>query len=109
MVALSDTLLASGCALHIEAIHGEELWLPNGEKIVAVREVEQDQILMGDTGPDARAKIVLRFRDEVAAKIGLTAILKTGDGRRWQAVRRQEAGFLTNDYELTELTKKDQA
>ena len=104
-------LLDSGCAAQIEAIHGEPVEIlsgPDAGKIfTAVREVESDQVLSTDLGIDPRGKIFLRFRGE--PQIGDQGRVQTDDGRKWNAVRRQESHFLTNDYELTEITAKDAA
>jgi hypothetical protein len=111
MQALSDQMLASGCARQIEAIHGEPVVVLEGpdagKTFTAVREIESDQILTTDLGIDPRAKIFLRFIDGTEPRIGLAGRLKTGDGKIWNAVRRQEANFLTQDFELTEVTAKD--
>jgi hypothetical protein len=107
MPALSDTLLAGGCAKHIEAIHGEAIQvlsgLDAGKYFNAVREIESDQILTTDLGEDARAKIIIRFIDGTEPRLGLAGQIKTDDGKKWNAVRRQEANFLTQDFELTEI------
>ena len=112
MGALSDILLAGGCALQIEAIHGERVevlsGLDAGKFFIGVREIMPDMMFPSEIATDPRAKIVLRFREASTPRIEKTGKLKTDDGRIWNAVRRQEAGFLTNDYELTEVTAKDQ-
>jgi hypothetical protein len=107
MPAISDRLLAGGCAQHIAAIHGEQIQVLSGPDagrfFTAVREVEADQILTTDLGIDPRGKIVLRFIDGTEPQLGLTGRVKTDDGKIWNAVRRQEANFLTQDFELTEI------
>lgn len=109
MASLSERMLAGGCALHVEAIHGEQVEILDGTDagkfFAAVREVESDQILSTELGIDPRAKIFLRFIGNPA--IGMTGRVKTDDGSIWNAVRRPEGAFLTNDYELTEVTNKD--
>ena len=111
MGALSDNLLAGGCALQSEAIHGQIVKVLDGpdagKSFPAVREVESDQILMTEHGPDPRAKIVLRFREAATPNLVDQGRVKMEDGSIWRAVRRQEAGFLTNDYELVEKVAKD--
>jgi hypothetical protein len=107
MPSLSETLLAGGCAQHIAAIHGERIQVLEGTDagkfFTAVREIEPDNILMTELGPDARAKIWLRFIDGTQPQLGSQGKVKTDDGRKWNAVRRNEATFLTSDYELTEI------
>jgi len=100
-------MLASGCAAHVAAIHGESVKVLSGpdagQWFVAVREIESDQILSTDLGDDPRAKIFLRFMEDSTPQLGMTGRVQTEDGRKWTAIRRQEAGFLTTDYELTEI------
>ena len=107
MGALSDIMLAGGCARQIEAVHGERVQVLDGpdagQFFTAVREVENDQILVTELGPDARAKIWLRFREDATPNIASQGTVQFDDGSKYRAVRRQEAGFLTNDYELTEI------
>lgn len=113
MPSLSETLLAGGCARHIDAVHGERIQILNGPDagnyFQAVIETENDQILATELGNDARAKIVMRFLGN-GPQLGMTGQIKRDDGSKYQAVIRQEAGFLTQDYELTEIVAdKDQA
>lgn len=107
MPALSDTLLAGGCARHIQAIHGDRVQVLDGPDagrfFDAVREIESDQILSTELGEDPRAKIFLRFIEGSEPQLGSQGKIKTDDGRKWNAIRRQEASFLTTDYELTEI------
>lgn len=104
MPAISDTLLTSGTASHIEAVHGERVQILDGPDagkwFIAVREVESDQVIT-DLGVDARSKIVLRFTKTPA--ITKQGTVKTDDNKIWKAVRRQEANFLTQDFELTQI------
>jgi len=112
MGALSDILLTGGCALHIEAIHGETITvldgLDAGRRFTAVRELDQDVMLMSELSEDRRAKIVLRFINGTTPRIEKTGKVQTENGQKWTATRRQEAGFLTDDFELVEITAKDQ-
>lgn len=107
MPSLSDRMLASGCAAQVAAIHGEQVEVLDGPDagrfFTAVREIESDQVLSTDLGLDPRAKIFLRFIEP--PRIGLAGKVKTDDGKRWNAVRRQEANFLTQDFELTEIVE----
>ena len=107
-MSLSDKMLASGCALHVEAIHGETILILTGpdagKPFTAVRETEQDMLLTTDIGADPRAKRMLRFRDiPVMPVITSQTRIKTEDGRIWTAVRNPNDGFLSTDYELTEV------
>lgn len=107
-MSLSDKMLAGGCALHVEALHGDVILILDGpdagKNFVAVREIEQDMILNTDLGADPRAKRMLRFRDVIPLpRINSQTRIKTEDGKIWTAVRNPGDGFLTVDYELTEV------
>ena len=82
MPALSDTMLAGGCAQHIEAIHGERVQVLDGPDagkwFSAVREIQGDQILTSDLGEDPRAKIFLRFIEGSEPQLGS---LRQGEDR----------------------------
>ena len=111
MPALSDTLLAGGCALHVEAIHGEPVvvlsGLDAGQTFTAVRENTSDlAVTFEGLGADLRAHRLLRFRNAVP-RLAPTDRLRTADGKTWTAVRAPQDGYLTTDFELTEVTAKD--
>lgn len=112
MRALSDTLLAGGCAPHVEAIHGETVRILSGQDagrpFIGVVETEADLVLNTDLGDDPRAKIMLRFRDGHVPRLDSQGVVQTADGKKWNAVRRQFGSFLTDDFELKEITDKDQ-
>lgn len=102
-------MLAGGCALHVEAIHGEPIFiltgLDAGRTFIGVRESEADMILTSELGPDPRAKRMLRFRDGAVPRLSLNDKLRTEDGKIWTAVRRPDDGFLTVDFELIEIVQ----
>lgn len=105
---ISDKMLASGCALHVEAIHGESILILDGpdagKPFQAVRETEQDMVINSDLGADPRAKRMLRFRDIIPLpRINSQTRIQTEDRKIWTAVRNPGDGFLTVDYELTEV------
>lgn len=109
-MSLSGKMLASGCALHVEAIHGETILvltgLDQGGTFTAVRETETDMVINSELGADPRAKRMLRFRDSMPVpRVSLSDRIKTADGKIWTAVRNPGDGFLTNDFELTEVVK----
>lgn len=99
-------MLDSGCARHVEAAHGESILILSGAEInntfTCVREVEQDIVINSELGEDRRAKIIIRFRSPVP-NIGAQDILQTADGKKWNAVRAPQDGYLTNDFELREI------
>lgn len=105
-------MLDAGCALHVEAAHGEVITVLSGadagKKFTAVRETEQDITLNSDFSPDPRAKRCLRFRDSSGVpNLNPTDKIQTADGKKWNAVKNPQSGFLTTDFELIEITKKD--
>ena len=110
-MGLSDIMLAGGCALHIEAIHGELVsilsGLDSGLSFMAVRENSQDIVLNDSGSLDPRAKRIIRFRDGNVPRLNAQDIVKTEDGKRWHAVKNPQAGYLTNDFELVEIIAKD--
>jgi hypothetical protein len=107
MGSLSDTLLADGCALHIESIHGEPIKILSGsdagKPFVAVRETESDEILASELGIDPRAKRILRFRAGQVPNLGSQDLIETDDGKKWKTIRRPDTGYLTVDFELVEI------
>lgn len=113
MGALSDTMLAGGAALHVEAVHGEPVLVltgaDKGKTFFAVRENASD-VVLGEGGPDVRAKRVIRFRDAVNNVPQLSAqdIVQTADGKKWRATKYPQDGYLSSDFELVEITQKDQ-
>lgn len=107
-MSLSDKMLASGCALHVEAFHGEPILiltgLDQGKTFTAVRETETDQLLTTDFGTDPRAKRVIRFRDgQPIPRISAQDKIQTEDGKKWTAVKAPQDGYLSTDFELTEI------
>lgn len=109
---ISDKMLAAGCALHVEAIHGEPILILDGtdagKSFMGVRETEQDMVINTDLGIDPRAKRMLRFREGMPLPvIAAQTRIKTEDGKIWTAVRNPGDGFLTVDYELIEFISKD--
>lgn len=109
-MGLSDKMLATGAALHIEAIHGEPILILDGpdagKTFIAVRETESDQVLTTDLGMDPRAKRIIRFREGVRLPvIKPQTRLQTEGGKIWTALQRPDDGFLTTDFELIEVVK----
>jgi hypothetical protein len=107
MPALSDLMLASGCALHIEATHGEWIEVLSGQdiglKFLCVKENDPDAILESQLGSDRRAKRFIRFRNGNVPRFGGQDQVRTEDGRKWNVVKSPQDGFLTSDFELREI------
>lgn len=107
--ALSDVMLADGgCAEHIEAWHGETIFVVSGtdagKTFTAVKEIEPDIILETDLGIDPRGKRVIRFREtQQIPNLASQDVVRTADGKTWNAVRKPGNQFLTVDFELKEI------
>ena len=112
-MGFTDEMLDDGCALHVEEAHGETIKVLSGAEagktFTAIRENEADAVLNSETGSiDPRAKRCLRFRDSAGVpKLSAQDIIQTGDGKKWRAVKNPQSGYLTTDFDLVEITKKD--
>ena len=112
MVSLSDIMLAGGAGTLIPALHGEPVTVLSGPSagmvFTAVIEIVPDEtISMDGMGMDRRAKRKISFFGNVPAMSGNTKI-KTGDGKRYLVVDDPQNGYLATEFELQELTTKDQ-
>jgi hypothetical protein len=109
MPAISDMLLAAGCAPSLEAIHGERILVLSGadagKTFIGIRENESDIVFDSQLGEDARPRRMIRF--VTAPALGRSDVIQTEDGKRWQATRAPGIAYLTTDFELAELTAKD--
>ncbi len=110
MRALSDTLLAGGCAVQLEAIHGEPVTVLQGpdagRTFIGVVETESDLILATELGNDPRGKLMVRFRPEQTPRIqSQCQVTRLSDGKKYNAVRQDFSAFLTNDFELKEIVE----
>lgn len=108
MGPLSDAMLDSGCARHIEVAHGEPIkvlsGLDAGKTFYAVKETESDVTLLTELGEDRRGKRILRFRDTTGVpRLASQDILQTADGHKWTAVRAPQDGYLTTDFEARQI------
>ena len=116
MPALSDTLLAAGAASHIEAVHGEPVFILSGpdagKTFLAVRENASDVVLDENLSPDPRAKRLIRFREgapQGVPRLSSQDRVQTCDGKQWYAVKYPQDGYLSSDFELVEIVNgKDQ-
>lgn len=115
-MGLSDTLLASGAALHVEAVHGERVLILTGQDkdkvFIATREIDSD-VVLNEPFFDARAKRLLRFRDVPGQSKSVPRLspqdrLQTEDGKVWFAVVYPQNSYLETVYELVEKLTKDQ-
>lgn len=112
MSSLAESLLSDGYG-SIESVHGETIAVLDGvdagKSFTAVQDLVEDFTLDELTGPDRRAKRVLRFRAGATSPV-LTSqdMIQTSNGKRWRVVKRPGNTFLTVDYELREVvTGKD--
>lgn len=109
MPSISETLLAGGNAVHLEAYHGEKIAILTGvdagKVFIAVKETEPDIILETVIGEDPRTKLIARFRTPNVPNLTSQDIVSTDDGKRWYAVRRPGDVFLTVDFELKEIVE----
>jgi len=105
-------MLSEGCAIHIDAIHGELVFVLSGvdagKTFIGVRENSSDITLDSEMMTDVRAKRLIRFRDRSVPRLAKNDIIKTEDGKRWHAIKSPQDGYLTTDFELVEITSKDQ-
>lgn len=111
MPALSDQLLAGGCASAIDALHGEPVTVLDGDDagktFRCVIENETDAILATDLGEDPRPKRIARFTVGQSPRLKSQNRLRTEDGKVWKATRMPGVAFLTVDFELLEVTELD--
>src|SRR6185312_11790898 len=107
-MSLSEKMLAGGCALRVEVFHGELILVltgaDKGKTFIAVRETESDQMIISDIGNDVRAKRVIRFRDgQPLPRLAAQDKVQSENGKRWSVVKAPQDGFLTTDFEVTEI------
>ena len=91
----------------VESLHGETVLVLTGadagKSFVCVRETESDVTFNTDLGLDPRAKRIIRFRDGLVPNLNSQDRIKTDDGKIWTTIRRPDAGYLTTDFELSEV------
>ena len=112
MASLSDTLLDSGCALHVEAAHSESVRILDGpdagKTAFAVKENMEDLTLSIPGESDPRAKRILRFRNSSGVPaINDGGLVETDDGRKWTAIRAPQNDYLFTDFIIMEKLPKD--
>jgi hypothetical protein len=110
--SLSDIMLGSGAGTLIPVLHGEPVTmlsgLDAGKVYNAVIEIVPDLTISGDgLGMDRRAKRKISFFGPVPRMKGNTK-LKTSDGKRYLAIDDPQNGYLATEFELQEITGKDQ-
>lgn len=109
MSSLAEKMLRRGCVKLIDAVHGEVVRVLSGadagKDFFGVVEVSSD-LVMTEGASDVRARIMLRFSGETP-NIGKEAVVRTGDGKRWRAIRANQNGYLSDDFELVEMTPRD--
>lgn len=107
MPSIGDQNLAVGCAVNVEAVHGETIrvlsGLDQGISFTAVKEIEADIEFETAVSLDVRGKRVVRFRDGAVPRLNSQDTVQTDDGKKWTAVRMPQNSFLTVDFELKEI------
>lgn len=106
-MSIAEKLLVDGYG-SIESVHGETVTVLGGvdagKVFTAVQDLVEDFTLDELTGPDRRAKRVLRFRaGATAPTLASQDHIRTSNGRVWKAVKCPGNTFLTVDYELREV------
>jgi hypothetical protein len=98
-------MLASGCAVCVESVHGEAILVISGPlaglRFTAVQELESDVVLDASLSIDPRAKRIVRFRMPNVPALSSQDVVQTEDGRRWYAIRKPGNQYLTVDFELS--------
>lgn len=98
----------------IDSIHGESIKVLTGLDAgksfrIMQNETENDVEFSGDFTPDPRAQRVMRFRDGTPVpRLDAADRIQTEDGKTWNAIRRPDSGYLSTDFNLSEVTAKDQ-
>jgi hypothetical protein len=113
MSSIADILTKASALPSLFAVHGETVsilsGLDVGKKFTAIQETGQDILIDEPFGSDRRGKRFLRFRDGAAKpRLADGDIIQTADGTRWRAVKAPQDGHQTTDYELSQITAKDQ-
>lgn len=107
MGGISERMLATGSALHAEALHGEPVavltGLDAGSTFQGVIETESDSVLSGMLGEDPRGKRMIRFRVGCVPRLSSQDKIKTSDNKTWRCVRNPNSSFLTVDFEMIEV------
>ncbi len=113
MGSLSDTMLQTGMMPCLESVHGETILVLSGDdagkSFTAINEIEPDINLESELLVDPRAKRILRFTDRPGNVPQLKKLdkFKTSDGKVWTATLRPGSAYLSVDFELAEVSKKD--
>lgn len=103
-------MLLAGVATHLDKVHGDWLTVLSGvdatKRFRAIVEIEVDVTLDAEVSSDPRGKRVARF-SRPGPSLSPMDIVQTPDGKRWRAVLRPGAAYLTTDYELVESADQD--
>lgn len=108
-MSIADQILLGGCAQAIDSIHGESIKVLSGLDAgksfrIMQRETEQDVEFSGDFTPDPRAQRVIRFMDGTPIpRLDGADRIQTEDGKIWNAMRRPDGGYLSTDFNLSEV------
>lgn len=105
MGSISDTLLAAGCVRLIGTLHGERVQALSGPDAgryfqATIIENETDSVVIEG---DPRGRRMIRFAPAAAPAATSQFEIQTDDGKKWNCLRQDFGGYLTNDYELQEI------
>ena len=109
MLGLSDMMLQSGCAPHIDAAHSETITVLSGrdagKPFAAVVEVDADAQLEASIGSkDRRARKQMRFTIGMKVpSLPPQTRIQTADGRKWTVVDDPQNGSLSTDFQILEI------
>ena len=107
-------MLAAGVVPHIEGLHGEPVFVETGpdanRPFTAVVETDADAEIEAQLAGtrDRRARRQIRFMTAVP-RLAPNFVIRTADGRRWSLIDHPQGGYLSSDFQVVEITAKDQA
>ena len=93
----------------ISSMHGELILVLTGnnanQTFRAIIGIEQDVVITVDLGENPRGRRVMRFIGAVP-DVSSQDSVQTGDGRKWKLTKSEFSGYLTTDFDMTEILPK---
>jgi hypothetical protein len=109
MSSISDTMLGGAGLPCISSVHGEPILVltgsNTGQTFRAIVGIESDVVITMDLGENPRGRRIMRFIGAVP-DVSSQDEVQTGDGRKWNLTKSEFSGYLTADFEMTELIPK---